>query len=73
MKNTFKKLALAISLPIIGFIAFNANAQTPGPEHCSIFCESSTIYHCIITNTVTGQQYTCTFQQVKGTKTETVE
>lgn len=70
MKNTFKKLALAIALPILGIIAYNASAQDPkssGNADCNTYCESSTIYHCLLTYG-DGSQVICLNMQVKGTQ-----
>ncbi len=53
----------ALSLIVI----LSVKAQTPGPEHCAIYCEPSVIYDCKIWNTVTHEEYFCTKQQMKGT------
>jgi hypothetical protein len=67
MKKTFKKIAVALALPILGVIAYNANAQTSGNADCNTYCESSTIYHCQLTYP-NGSQVICVNMQVKGTQ-----
>jgi len=68
MKMTFKKIAVALALPILGVIAYHANAQkTSGNADCNANCESSTIYHCQLTYS-DGSQVICVNKQVKGTQ-----
>jgi hypothetical protein len=70
MKKAFKKMAIALALPILGVIAYNASAQDPknsGNADCNSYCESSTIYHCLLTYS-DGSQVLCLNMQVKGTQ-----
>jgi len=70
MKKAFKKMVIALALPILGVIAYNASAQDPkssGNEDCNSYCESSTIYHCLLTYS-DGSQVLCLNMQVKGTQ-----